>query len=147
METIWKQALEKVAQGARFNVNFEKRSLKVNGKYLIKDSQYNGELGCSPAIDPISHIEKLYNRYQHSVPSERSENKMRNYFRALPEHEMSDDDMLYGIYREEAQVELELYVLCQIIHGTIKWDEIAKDKWFWQSQTFPSLIILKKWVA
>lgn len=147
METIWKQTLERVAEGARFNISFEKRSLRVNGKYIIKDGKYEGDLGCEPCIEPLSHIEKLYTRYQHSVPSERSDNKQRRYFRALPESEMSDDDMLYGIHREEAQAELELFVLCQIIHGTIKWDEVAKGKWFWQSTNNPSLIILKKWVA
>ena len=146
MKTIFQTALEDVANGARFRVNFEKRSLWVNGKCLIKEGQYEGELG-GYTDNPLQEIERLYDRYRHSVPSQRSDNKQRNYFRALSESELSDDDMFYGVHREEAQLELELYVLCQILHGTLQWDDFAKDKWFWQSPNIPSLIILKKWIV
>ena len=147
MKTIYQQTIESVANGARFQISFEKRNLKVDGKYVIQGGKYEGALGCDPISNPLPEIERLFDRYRHSVPSERSDSKSRKYFRALQETELSDEDMLYGIHREEAQVELELFVLCQLIHDTLKWDDFAPGKWFWQSQNHPSLIILKKWVA
>ena len=35
--------------------------------------------------------------------------------------DLEDEDMLFGVGRDIAQVELELYILCQIILG-IGWD-------------------------
>ena len=148
MSNIYKETLGRVSNGARFSVNFEKRSLRVDGKYLIKDGQYEGNLGCPVVTDSITEIEQLFNRYRHSVPSQRNDNKHRKYFRALPETELSDVDMLYGKPRELAQVELEMFVLCQMIQGTLKWEDFAGEKnWFWQSSRLPSLIMLKKWFS
>ena len=144
MKTIYDTAILSVANGARFWISFKERSLKINGKYVIKDGKYEGELGCK-VLSPISEIERLYDRYNHSVPSERSSNKKHRYFRALPEHLLSDEDMMFGVHREEAQIALELFVLCQVLQGTFQWDEFALDKWFWQSPNHPSLIILKNW--
>lgn len=145
MSNIYKETLGRVANGARFSINFENKSLRVNGKYVIKNGQYEGNLGCPVVTDSISEIERLYERYRHSVPSQRSDKKQRNYFRALPEKELADDDMLYGIPREEAQAELELFVLCQILLNALKWEDFANGLWFWQSSKHPSLIMLKKW--
>lgn len=148
MENIYNESIEKIKNGARFCLNFETRSLKIDGKYVIKNSQYEGTL--PPPIDAeatISCIEALYNRYQHSIPSERSQSQRKVYFQALSEQELSDEDMLYGEHREEAQIKLELYVLCAILNGSLKWDEIAKDKWFWQSPKYPTLIFLKQWIG
>lgn len=147
MANIYQQTVEAVEQGSRFHVDFQKRSLRINGKYLIKEGAYEGDLGVDIPNNPLLEIEKLFIRYHHSIPSERSENRRKRYFRALPEHELSDDDMLYGIHREVAQIELELYILIAIIQNKIQWDEFAKDKWFWQSPTYPSLIILKQWIV
>lgn len=147
MKAIYQQTIESVANGAHFKINFEKRSLKVDGKYIIKDGNFEGELGCEPVENPLPDIERLFNRYRHSVPSQRSDSKSRKYFRALPEKDLSDEDMLYGVHREEAQVELELFILCQLIHGALRWDDFAPDMWFWQSLNHPSLILLKKWMA
>ncbi len=146
METIYEQTIAKVENGARFRVNFQNRSLKVDGRYVIKDGKFEGELGVEQTDSPLEQITQLYNRYQHSVPSERSDNKRKCYFRALPEHELSDNDMLYGQSRELAQVALELYVLGVIINGSLKWDTFAKGLWFWQSPENKDLILLKEWI-
>lgn len=147
MKNIYNETINKVVEGAKFTVNYETLSLKVDGKYVIKNGKYEGEL--LPQIDvgtTISYIEALYNRYRHSIPSERSEGQRKVYFQALSENELSDEDMLYGERREEAQIKLELYVLCAILNGSLNWDEIAKDKWFWQSEKYPTLILLKQWI-
>jgi hypothetical protein len=146
MSNIYKETLGRVAKGARFSVSFEHRSLRVDGRYVIKDGKYDGNLGCAPSNEPLKEIERLYERFYHSVPSQRSEQKTRSYFRALPEKKLADEDMLYGIRREEAQVELELFILCQLIQSALDWNSFASGLWFWQSSTHPSLIILKKWI-
>lgn len=146
MDNIYLETIQKVSAGARFTVDFESRSLKLNGKQVIKDGVYEGKLGCEPSEDPLPEIERLYQIYQHSLPSERSDRKRRRYFSALPFEKLSDEDMLYGEHREVAQVSLELYVLCQILHGTLDWAKFAEGKWFWQSPVNPSLVLLKKWV-
>jgi hypothetical protein len=95
--------------------------------------------------DFLYTVERLYTFYKHSVPSERSESKSRQYFRTLPERELSDDDMLYGKRRDPAQIELELYILCQVLLG-MEWNEERMGKWFWQSKEDKDLVILKQWI-
>lgn len=146
MTNIYQETIEAVERGSRFKIDFQYRSLKVDGKYVIKDGKYDGDLGVEISKNPLSTIESLFHQYRHSIPSERSENKRNYYFRALAEHELEDDDMLYGKHREIAQAELELYILCAILQDKFVWDDFAKDKWFWQSSSEPSLIILKKWI-
>lgn len=87
MTNIYKESIEKVEQGSRFSVNFIEHSLKIDGKYIIKNGQFDGCLGIEPSDFSLAEIERLYHRYNHSIPSARSDNKRRNYFRALPEHE------------------------------------------------------------
>lgn len=146
MSTIYEQTLAKVESGARFRVNFQNRSLKVDGKYVIKEGKYDGELGVELTDSPLEQITQLYTRYQHSLPSERSENRRKCYFKAIPEHLLNDDDMLYGQSREYAQIALELYVLGVILNGSLKWDDFAKGLWFWQSRENKDLILLREWI-
>lgn len=146
MSTIYEQALAKVENGSRFRVNFQNRSLKIDGKYVIKDGKYDGELGVELTDSPLEQITQLYIRYQHSLPSERSESKRKCYFKALPEHLLNDEDMLYGQSREYAQIALELYVLGVILNGSLKWDDFAKGLWFWQSPENKDLILLREWI-
>lgn len=147
MNTIYQDAIKAVEDGAKFKVDFQSRSLKLNGKYIIQDIKYEGELGVplNNQNDFFTKMEELYQRYKHSVPSERSESKSRRYFTALPEKSLSDEAMLYGERRDIAQVELELYLLCQILGG-LKWDEETMGKWFWQSKNDNDLVILRSWV-
>ncbi|MCM1140195.1 MAG: hypothetical protein NC453_16640 [Muribaculum sp.] len=147
-ETKYEQIIDKVVHGARFSVSFESRSLKIDGKYVIKDGKCDEELGVpqKPLEYVLKQIEIFYSMYRHSVPSERTESQSKTYFQALSEKELADEDMLYGWRREVAQIQLELYVLCSILNGSLKWDEFAKDKWFWQSKKYPTLIILKQWI-
>ena len=146
MQNIYNESIISVQNGARFHIDFQRRNLKVNGKYIIHSGKYEGELGLQPNVSPLSVITQLFLRYQHSIPSERSDNKRYRYFNALPEHKLTDDDMLYGELRETAQLKLELYILIMTLNGSLKWDDFAKNKWFWQSPDVKELIILKKWI-
>lgn len=146
MENIYNYSTEKIWNGARFQINFSQRSLKIDDRYIIKEGRYEGELGHPKIDDPLPIITQLFLRYQHSVPSERSEKKSNKYFIALQEHELSDDDMFYGEPREMAQFELEYFILTAILNGSLIWDNFAKGKWFWQSPNIKELVILKEWI-
>ncbi len=147
MKNIYQEAIRAVEDGANFQVDFKSRSLKIDGKYIIKNGVYEGALGVESTSESeiLAHIEDLYQRYKHSLPSERSESKSRRYFMALPEHKLSNDALLYGERRDKAQIELELYLLCQILQG-FKWDEVTMGRWFWQSSSDKDLVILREWV-
>lgn len=148
MENIYETAVNTVIDGARFCVDFGSRTLTVGKKKLIDNGEYEGKLGVSfqPFEQVVSQIEHLYAQYKHSVPSERSENKKRRYFKAVKEHELTDADMVYGMPRDEAQIRLELYVLCMILNGSLVWNEDKAGTWFWQSSKDKDLIILRQWV-
>lgn len=147
MDTIYQQTIRAVSNGAKFKIDFRQRSLKIDGAYVIRDGVYDGELGVPPCTEDefFSRTEELYRRYKHSVPSERSEGKSRQYFRALPEKDLDDGDMLYGVRRDKAQAELELYVLCQLLGG-FRWCPETMGRWFWQSKADKDLVILREWV-
>ena len=145
---IYDSIIEKVRRGAKFEVSFETRTLVVNGKKIIDNGKYEGELGPAqlPLDKALEIIEFLYVQYKHSVPSERSEHKRHRYFKALCETELSDNDMRYGFLRDEAQLSLELAVLCFILNGSLVWDEVKMGKWFWLSSNDKDLVILRQWV-
>ena len=82
-------------------------------------------------------IEQLYDVYKHSIPSERTMHRVSR-FKALPESELSDDDMLYGVPREEAERALE-----KALRGFAMPD--TAGSWFWQSENDPDLVVLKSW--
>lgn len=133
---------EKVAGGARFSVNFEKRTLRVDGNLMDLDEI---EVAKYEEAFVMDTIDVLYLAYKHSVPSERSESHRRYYFKALPEKELSDEDMMYGEQRECARCELELFVLFAIRSGNLKWHE-QWGRWFYQSPRDKDLIILRSWI-
>lgn len=147
MDNIYQDAVRAVEDGANFKVDFSSRSLKVGSKTIIQDGEYEGELGVEPCSKEefLIRMEELYRHYKHSVPSERSESRSRKYFKALPEKDLSDEAMFYGERRDKAQIELELYVLCQILNG-LEWHPETMGRWFWQSKTDKDLVILKQWV-
>ena len=145
MENIFQETLTAVREGARFRINFSEKSLQVGRKYVIKNGEFEGDLGYESLSreDFLDEVERLYFIYKNSIPSERSQGKQRLYFNALPEHKLDDDSMLYGERRELAQAELELTVLCQIILG-FQWDATSMGSWFWQGQD-KDLIMLRQW--
>ena len=85
----------------------------------------------------IEMLEAAYAAYKHSVPSEKTMNRPSRFY-ALPESELSDDDMLYGMPREEAEAVLET--------ALADFDYPETAGWFWQSQNDPDLVVLRSWV-
>ncbi len=139
------EIIKEVENGAKFTINFEKRTCRVNGKVVLseKDKPLPGYTCTREHI--METIELRYIAYKHSVPSERSESHRRRYFRALPEKELADEDMMYEQRRDVAQCKLELYILWQVLRGQLYWSE-SWGTWFWQSATDKDLVILRTWI-
>ena len=145
--TIYEELIQKVSEGSRFNINFETRTMKIGKKKVIDNGEYGDKELISIKInDPLDIIENLYSQYKFSIPSERSENKRRGYFKALSANELTDEELICGERREVARARLEGFILCMILNGKLTWDEFTMGKWFWQSNNDPDLVILKKWI-
>lgn len=149
--TIHDELIKRVKNGESFWIDFEKRTLKIGKKFVIKDGAYEGDL--FPAIisepkipDILAYIELLYEQYKYSMPSERSDNKRRQYFKSLPADKLTDAQMATGERREVARAYLEGFILCMIVSGRFVWDESELGKWFWQSKKDHDLVILRKWI-
>ena len=139
------EIINAVENGAKFTINFQKRTCRVNGKVVMSEEDKPKD---TPYLTPevvFVGIEQRYAAYKHSVPSERSESHRRYYFKALSEKELSDEDMMYGEQREVARCRLELYVLFCIILSRLTWNP-SWGTWFWRSENDKDLIILKDWI-
>lgn len=131
-----------VELGSRFTVNFEKRTLRLDRELVSLDDVNILPLNGSVML---REIERYYQQYKHSIPSERSESHRRSYFKALSEKDLSDHDMLYGVSREVARCQLEVFVLLMLFDGQLQWQS-KWGSWFWQSPNDKDLIILRQWV-
>ena len=149
--SIYLELIERVSNGESFHIDFEKRNLRVSKDYLIKDGEFDtGKELISGSYDIktiLSIIEELYKVYKYSLPSERSDNKRRKYFKALPIEEITDEQLMVAERRECSQAALEGFVLCMIVSGQLVWDEdVMQGKWFYESQEDPDLVLLKNWI-
>lgn len=148
--TVYEELVQRVYDGDTFYINFKNRSMKIGKKFIIADGIYDTErelIDCNYAstADILSKIESLYADYKYSIPSERSDNKRRKYFKALSIEEIADEKLMIAQRREVAQAKLEGFILCMVLNGKFKWTtEIGQ--WFWQSKNDPDLVILKNWV-
>lgn len=144
VKSVFRTAIEAVLFGNKFHIDFKERSMKVGDDYLLKNGKTDGLIDgklCTKE-EFVQGLEDYYHNYKHSIPSERSESKGKRYFRALKEEKLTDDDMLYGFPRDLAQVELEVFVLEQMVLG-FQWPE--DWGWFWQSGKDKDLVLLREW--
>ncbi len=141
----YEEIISAVENGARFTVNFEKRTCRVDGKVVLSEEDTPLPGHHAPQFVIMANIERRYAAYKRSVPSERSESHRHSYFKALPEKQLTDEDMMLGEKREVARCMLELYILWQLLRGQLRWDE-SWGTWFWQSATDKDLVILRSWI-
>lgn len=139
----YEEITEKVRDGAKFTIDFKHRTMKLDRKLVdLSDCKFTP---CEQQCGVMDRIETLYEAYKHSIPSKYSESHYRSYFKALPERDLSDEDMMYGSRRESARLKLELYILLCLIDGQLTWDN-EWGSWFWQSPNDKDLIILREWI-
>lgn len=130
-------------RGCKVSVNLEKRQVKVNCEVVEftpmvqKDDKVSLEL-------ILEHIEHLYILHKHSIPN--TDDTKREYFKALPYDQLSEDAKIYGDDRRDTRFELEIFVLETILTGELYWNEEVMGKWFWQSTYEKDLVILRSWV-
>ena len=149
--TIYEELVKRVEEGESFYINFKNQAMKIGKEFVIADGFYDDErtLYTDDELDMsdvLSWIELLYKRYKYSMPSERSDNKRRQYFKALPVDKLTDKQMATGERREVARAKLEGFILCMIVEGFFVWDEEEMGKWFYQSDNDPDLVILRSWI-
>ena len=81
------EILDKVSAGSKFYVNFENRSVRVDGKLVVENGDFGEntyeDVGDFSLEGTLRTIEELYAEYRRSVPSERSESHRKTYFIAL----------------------------------------------------------------
>ena len=145
--SIFAIGLERVASGDSFHIDFEKRTMKVGQDKMIDGGEYDTLQGLyegQPIL--LDTIRELYKTYKYSLPSERSDNKRRKYFKALPIDELTDEQLICSVRREVAQYMLEAFILCAIIKGDFVWDEEIHGKWFYQDPCEQDLVILRSWI-
>lgn len=145
--SICEELIQRVSDGETFHIDFEKQTMKIGKQKIIDCGEYDES---RQLIDfkgfVFEEIDNLYKNYKYSLPSERSDNKRRKYFKALSINEISDEQLLCAEKREVAQCKLEGFILCMILMNVFTWDEFTMGKWFWQSKNDPDLVILRSWV-
>lgn len=130
-------------KGCKVAVNLEKRQVKVNGK--VVEFEPTIQEGDKVSLELIlDHIEHLYILHKHSIPN--TDDTKREYFKALPYDQLSEDSKIYGDDRRDTRFELEMYVLNAIMTGMLWWNENIMGKWFWKSPVYDDLVILRSWV-
>jgi hypothetical protein len=116
------------------------RLLNLPGdRYLAAQVRNQALPGTCPLADSTSveELEEKYAIYKHSIPSEKTMHRTSRFY-ALPESELSDDDMLYGVSREQAECDLEKALMGFTIP--------EGSGWFWQSKNDPDLVVLRQWL-
>jgi hypothetical protein len=149
--TIYEELIKRVEEGETFYINFKNKALKIGKKFLIADGVYDSErtlheMSQYTMLGVLSTVEALYENYKYSLPSERSDSKRRQYFKALSVDKLTDRQMIVGERREIARAKLEGFILCAIVSGHFVWAENLMGKWFWQSKNDPDLVILRNWI-
>lgn len=138
-----KEIIARVASGARLQVDFKRRTFSLNGKEYTATETGPSE---TEDEDPLTETERLYAIFKRSVPSERSDRRRKEYFKALTADQLDNEDLMFGTGREEARAELELHLLHCIASGRLTWDEQTFGRWFWRSKKDPDLVILREWM-
>jgi hypothetical protein len=148
--SVYYEVLERVVDGERFYINFEKRTMKIGGETVIDNGEYDSSKtlfdGAYDSKSLLDMIAELYRIYKYSLPSERSDAKRKKYFKALSINELTDEELIVGMPREKAQYMLEAFILCMIVDGHFVWNEELHGKWFYQCPSDQDLIILRSWV-
>ena len=139
--SIYRDLLEKVERGAKFNINLVEKTLKIDGKEIVLEGNLIDETDVGSG-SPFDILETLYLSFKRSVPSE-SHNGNRPYFKCVSVEDLTDDEIAFNEPRSRAQFELECYVLFASVLGWLKMEN--ENHWFWQG-TDKELVVLKEWI-
>lgn len=146
VEEAWKRVQADIELGRKVKTRLNKRILVSDGLVLVN----NGSTKLTGALDApvIESMERLYHRFKHSIPSERSARSRSCNFVALPLEDLADDDLMYGDRRDDALARLEAFIVLAFASGQLVWtDEMEKKgTWFWKSENDPDFVLLRQWI-
>lgn len=131
-------------EGKRIEISLAAHSMSVGNRVMVRDGIWKGNLGIEKvsAEEALRQIEDAYDIFRRALPS--GVGKRWSWFHAEP---CSDEEILWGEDRDTACARLECIVLCHILNGSLNPESAPfRDKWFWQSERFSDLIILKEWL-
>lgn len=101
------------------------------------------DLGIEDCLkNPYLVVEKLYQNYKYSVPSEHSQFSRQNFY-AVKSDELSFKQLLNNMPRIKAQYMLETYIMFASIMKCFLWEN---DKHFFRIMNDNDLILYKSWV-
>lgn len=146
--TIYNYLVTSVQEETKqFRIDLKKKSLRVGKKQIIENGKIVDENFTVFIDDKEQHsyekIEQLYTLYKCSIPQEKTYGN-KPYFKAVSIKDLKDEELVLNEQRTIAQAMLEGYILCAGLQGTLKWED--ENKWFWQSEKYKDLIVLKEWV-
>ena len=145
---IYKEVLEMIEGGVLLKISLKERTLTIGRKRWINKGVVKEN--CTVEIKEenleqvLEKIEELYAVYNHSLPGKGQRNS--DWFEALPEEMLDEDDYLYAPPRRESLDKLELYTLCALVSGKLYWDKEKMGKWFWASKKEKNLVLLRNWI-
>lgn len=156
--SIYKELIDSVAEGVKFKINLVNKTLQIGkekvvekGK-IVNEKYKDMELILPSDLEPyfsmqfgtinmlFTIIERLYEDYKHSVPSENYSDT--SYFKALSVDELTDCDLYSGENRNLAQAKLEGYILLASLAGWLIWPN--ENHWYWKG--IDDLIVLHDWI-
>ena len=151
-ETIYDKCLERVRQGADFKVDFIKRSVMVDGKYVIKEGKYEGTLfhynfDKDDVDGAMEVIREQYNLYRVSRPTKKSMAKRHVYFEAMSQEELDARGTAFAWFtgkRDESQFSLEFIFLGFVLLGVLKWNP-QWGSYYYKDPNSP-LRIQREWI-
>lgn len=149
MKTTYQTAIEKVSEGARFSVDFKKRTLRINRRKQDLDAD-SADIPVYDNLDDwLDEVENRYDNYKYSRPTKSSmEKHHRSYFKALTVDELLEECGHSALdnpqERDVAQAELELFILFSLLNGSFNPDELFAKDWFYQGAD-KSFVMCKNW--
>ena len=145
--TIYEELIKRVRGGENYDINLVTKSMKIGKQNVVNKGVVASQRElCYKVQNPIEELERLYQQYKYSCPSEKSQSKKNTYFKALSMEELDDVFLITGEDREVARAALEGFVLCMIILGELQWSNLQEKGWFWQSPNDKDLVLLKQWM-
>lgn len=139
---------ELIPEANNVYVDIVKRSLKVDGKVIIKEGKVKDGYEICPGKLPLKVtlmvVNEYYHDYKYSIPSKGSDSR---YFRGLEFKDIPDYIIVKANRRGKAKANLEYFILESIMNGSMYWDEETMGgTWFYKSKEEPSLVLYRNWI-
>ena len=131
---IFDYLLEEIMNGKLIRCDLNKGMIKGTE---VDRSKFDGWIDLNRSNVNVSMIESAYERYYYSLPGEKDDSR---FFYALPADELTDEQMVTSMRRQEAKMILECLVFC-VCREVKPWFE----GWFWRSDQNKNLVILRDW--